>query len=200
MEYSEQTNGSDRGSDGADYWQSVLLAGGILSVAGVLLNTLFGYMQIGSEPDGRLLNPLMIGSIVVCLATCLGGMGAVWHVVNNVSPYMTLGRGALIGFLTGAAIVIFSALLNELWQMVDPTFSERVLDSVISNIERMDMPADTRQQMIDQMAADAGNPSLIQQIVAGIPFTGLLNLLSGMLGVRLFADRQSETGADDLDA
>src|SRR5690625_5788402 len=106
MEYSEQTNGSDRGSDGADYWQSVLLAGGILSVAGVLMNTLFGYMQIGSEPDARLLNPLRIGSIVVCVATCLGGMGTVWHEVNNVRPYMTLGRGAGFGILKGAAIVI----------------------------------------------------------------------------------------------
>lgn len=197
MEYSEQVNDVDPGGGDAGYWPSVLIVGGVLSLAGVLLNILFGYMQIGSEPDGRMLNPLMIGSVVVCLATCLGGLGAVWHVVNNVSPYMTLGRGALIGFLTGVAIVVFSALLNELWLFVDPTFSERVMESVITNMERMDLPSDAREQMIDQMAAGS-NPSLIQQIIAGIPFTGLLNLLTGMLGVRLFANRETDPGAGDL--
>lgn len=177
----------------ANYWPSVLIVGGIFSVIGFLVNIIFGYMQIESEPTGSMMSPAMLGSVAVCLATCLGGLIAVRHFAKNVTPYMKLGRGALIGFLTGVVIVVFSSLLNELWLILDPDYTQRVFESIVENIEQMPVPEETRDQLIDQMAAGVQETNIFQQILFGVPLTGLLNLLTGMLGVKLFAEKEEET-------
>lgn len=192
MEQTTSANGRNTASPDPGYWTSVLIVSGIFSIAGFAINIIFGYVQIASEPGGTVFSPMMLGSVVVCLATCLGGLAAVWHVTRYITPRMKLGRGALIGFLTGAMIVLFSTLLNELWVIFDPGYTERLLDSVVENVEAMDLPADTQDQMIDQMAAGVRDTSVFQQLVVGIPVTGLLNLLTGMLGVRFFAVKEED--------
>jgi len=66
-----------------------------------------------------------------------------------------------------------------------------MMESTISNFEAMDMPEETKQQMIDQAASQA-NPSIVTQLLYGIPIFGILNLLTGMLGVSLFARNKEE--------
>lgn len=193
MEQSDSTYDVNSPPQGASYWPSVLLFGGIFSVVGFVINISFGYIQIGSEPSGSMFSPLLLSSGIVCLATCVGGLLAVWHYTREVTPYVKLGRGALIGFLTGVVIVVLGALLSEAWILFDPDYNERLLESVIANVEAMDLPADARDQMIDQMAASIRETSVFQQLLIGIPITGLLNLLTGMLGVKLFATRVEET-------
>jgi len=172
-----------------DYWPSVLRVGALFSVIGFLISILFGYLQIASEPTGTLFTPLMTGGVVVCLATCLGGLVAVWHMTRTVVAEITLGRGALIGFFTGAVIVIVTTVLNELWLMVDPAYTQKLLESIVQNVEQMDLPEGARQDMIDQMAAAIQQQSVFQQIFYGIPVTGLLNLVTGLLGVRYFSKK-----------
>lgn len=193
MEQSDPIYNDGASSQDHSYWPSVLIVGGIFSVVGFVINISLGYMQIGSEPTGSLLSPLMVNSVVVCLATCVGGLVAVWYFTKEVTPVLKLGRGALIGFLTGAVIVVASTILNELWLTIDPDYTEKLLASVVENVEAMDLPSDTRNQVIDQMAAGIQETSVVQQLLMGIPVTGLLNLLTGMLGVKLFAARQEET-------
>lgn len=170
-----------------EYWSSVMLVGAAFAAIGFLLGLMFGYMQIASEPTGSIFTPLMLGGVVVCLATCVGGLVAVWHMTRTVTPNLRLGRGALIGFFTGAVIVIVSTVLNQLWLTIDPDYTEKLLESIIANVEMMDLPQSAREDMIDQMAAGVQQTSIFQQLFYGIPVTGLLNLLTGMLGVRLFA-------------
>lgn len=186
--YNDSTSSQDN-----SYWPSVLIVGGIFSVVGFVINISLGYMQINSEPTGSMLSPLMVSSVVVCLATCVGGLVAVWHFTKDVTPVLKLGRGALIGFLTGAVIVVAGTILNELWLTIDPAYTEKMIESIVENIEAMDLPSDTRNQLIDQMAAGIRDTSVVQQLMMGIPVTGLLNLLTGMLGVKLFAARQEDT-------
>lgn len=192
MEHSDSPYRDQPSSQDDNYWPSVLLVGGIFAFVGFVINIAFGYIQIGSEPTGRMFSPLMLSGVVVCLATCVGGLIAVWHFTKDVSPHLKLGKGALIGFFTGAIIAVFSAVLNELWLIVDPDYTQKLVESVVANIEAMDLPADTRDQMIDQMAAGLQDSTFIQQLFLGIPVTGLLNLLTGMLGVKLFAEKEEE--------
>ncbi len=186
------TTDSSTPQDGS-YWTSVLLVGGIFSLVAFVINIAFGYMQITSEPSGSFVTPMTMSGLVVCLATCIAGMVTVWHYTRDVTPHIKLGRGALVGFLTGGVIVLASAVLNELWLFIDPDYTEKILDSVVANVEMMDMPADAREQMIDSMAAGIRDTSILQQLAWGIPITGLLNLLTGMLGVKLFAAKEEET-------
>lgn len=193
MEQSDTTYDGNTAPQGADYWPSVLLVGGIFSIVGFIINISFGYIQIGSEPSGSMFSPLMLSSVIVCLATCVGGLIAVWHYTKEVTAYVKLGRGALIGFLTGVVIVVLGTLFSEAWILFDPAYNDKLLESVVANVEAMDLPADTRDQMIDQMAASIRDTSVFQQLLIGIPITGLLNLLTGMLGVKLFAAKEEET-------
>lgn len=180
----EQT--SQHSNTNPSYWPSVGIAAVIFSLITTVLQLISGYMQINAEPTGSLFSPTMLFGVVVCLVGAFGGMVAVWHYANEYQITMKLGKGALIGFLTGAAMVLIGIVLNKLWLLVDPDMQQKMMESTIANFEAMDMPEETKQQMIDQAASQA-NPSIVMQLLYGIPIFGILNLLTGMLGVSLFA-------------
>jgi hypothetical protein len=101
---------------------------------------------------------------------------------------MKLGQGALIGFLTGVGMVVISILLSKVWLLIDPDFTQKMMDSMMANFEAMDMPEAQKQQMMDSTAEQfESNQSILTQLMWGIPVSGILNLLTGMLGVALFA-------------
>lgn len=181
MEQTNQYNGTQ-----PNYWASVGIAAVIFSLLTTVLQLISGYMQINAEPTGSLFSPTMLFGVVVCLVGAFGGMVAVWHYANEYQITLKLGKGALIGFLTGTVMVLIGIVLNKLWLVVDPDMQQKMMESMIANFEAMDMPEETKQQMIDQAASQA-NPSIGMQLLYGIPMFGILNLLTGMLGVSLFA-------------
>lgn len=168
------------------YWASVGIAAFIFSLLTFVLQLVSGYMQINSEPTGSMFSPSMFMGVFVCLIGAFGGMLAVWHYANENQITLKLGKGALIGFLTGTVMVLIGIVFNELWAMIDPDMTEKMMESAIANFEAMDVPEETRQQMIDQTASQV-DPSLGMQLAWGIPIFGILNLLTGMLGVAVFA-------------
>lgn len=178
-----------------DYLPSIGIVGLIFSLVSFVIGLFFGYQQINAEPTGSMMSPMMFSGIVVCLVSALAGLLAVWHFTREVTPFMTLGQGALIGFLTGAVIVLFSVVLNEIWILVfDPEYTTKIMDAAIANIEAMEMPEESKQQMIDAMADSmAGGQSVWQQIFWGVPITGLINLVTGLIGVKVFGEKKEET-------
>lgn len=179
----------------SDYLPSIGIVGVIFSLVSFVIGLFFGYQQINAEPTGSILSPMMFSGIVICLVSALAGLLAVWHFTREVTPVLTLGQGALIGFLTGAVIVLVSVVLNELWILIfDPEYTAKIMDATIANIEMMEMPEESKQQMIDAMADQmAGGQSIWRQVFWGVPVTGLLNLLSGLIGVKLFGEKKEET-------
>lgn len=172
-------------------WPSIVIVGAIFSVVSFVVGLFFGYQEINSEPSGSLISPILISSIVICLVTAFAGILAVWHYTKEVSPKLKMGQGALIGFLTGAVIVIFSVVLNELWMFIDPEYTEKVLEATIANIDQMDLPADARDDMIDAMAESiGGEQSIWRQIFLSVPITGMINLVTALIGVKLFAEKE----------
>lgn len=187
----EEQNTTESSNFLSNGWPSIVLVGAIFSVLSFVIGLFFGYREINSEPTGSFISPIMISSVVICLVTAFAGVLAVWHYTKEVSPMLKLGQGALIGFLTGAVIVIFSVILNELWMFVDPDYTEKVLEATIANIEAMDLPADAKNDMIDAMADSMGaEQSVWRQIFIGVPVTGLLNLVTAMIGVKIFAEKE----------
>lgn len=178
-----------------DYLPSIGIVGVIFSLVSFVIGLFFGYQQINAEPTGSIMSPMMFSGVVICLVSALAGLIAVWHFTREVTPFLTLGQGALIGFLTGAVIVIVSVILNEIWILVfDPEYTAKIMDATIANIEEMEMPDESRQQMIDAMADSMGEgQSTWRQIFWGVPVTGLLNLLSGLIGVKVFGEKKEES-------
>lgn len=176
----------------SNYWPSIVIVGAIFSLISFVIGLYFGYQQINSEPAGSFISPVMISSGVICLATAFAGMLAVWHFTKEVSPFIKLGQGALVGFLTGAAVVLFSAILNELWLLIDPEYTDKLIEATIANFEAMDMPADARDDMVDAMAQSMGDQSFFKQLFIGIPIPGLLNMATAMIGVKIFGKKEDE--------
>jgi len=192
MEMEEVNQEQENSFSFSNYWPSIAIVGAIFSLVSFVIGLYFGYQQINAEPSGSFISPVMISSGVICLATAFAGMLAVWHYTKEVSPFMKLGQGALVGFLTGAAIVLFSTILNELWLLIDPEYTEKLIEATIANVEAMDLPQDASNDMVDAMAQSMGDQSFFKQIFIGIPIPGLLNMATAMIGVKIFAKKEDE--------
>ncbi len=189
MEQSEQVINTN-----ASYWPSVGIAALIFSLLTSTLQLITGYIQINSEPSGSMFSPAMFSGIAICLIGAFGGMVAVWHYAREYQVTMKLGKGALIGFLTGVVMLLIGIALNKIWLLIDPEFTQKLMDSTMANFEAMDVPENQKQQMMDGAAQQfENNQSIVTQLIWGIPMFGILNLLTGMLGVSLFAREKENT-------
>lgn len=173
------------------YWTSVGVAGLLFGIISFILTLIYGYSLINSEPSGSMFSPIMLIWLVSCLLTAFGGMVATWHYANQYDVVIKLGKGALIGFLTGACIVIVSVILNEIWHLIDPEMTQKMIDSTIANFEKMEMPADQKQQIIDSTVDSMRtNQNIGRQLLFGIPIMGIVNLITGMIGAKLFGKKE----------
>lgn len=176
-----------------DYLPSAGIVGLIFSVITFAIGIAMGYYQIGADPSGSFVSPMMLSGVFICLIGILAGAVAVWHFTKEVTPYMKLGQGALLGFITGVVIVLISAVFNEIWHFIDPAYTDKLVEATIANVEAMDMPESSKNDMIDGMAESVrSQQSFSSQLVWGIPINGILNLISGMVGVKLFAQNKEE--------
>lgn len=194
MEQDEQaTDSSPDSISFGDMLPSATVIGLIFSIITFAISLAVGYYEISSEATGAILSPSMLSGTVICLISLLGGVLAVWHFVKEVNPYIKLGQGAALGFLTGAIMVILSAVYSEIWNFIDPDYTEQLIEATIANVEAMDLPAAQKETMIDSMASSVRQQqSFVSQILWGIPISGILNLLSGMVGVKIFAKKEDQ--------
>ncbi|WP_340106883.1 DUF4199 domain-containing protein [Rhodohalobacter sp. 8-1] len=194
MEQDEQSTGTSPDSISfGDMLPSATVVGLIFSIITFAIGLAVGYYEISSEATGAMLSPSMLSGTVICLISLLGGVLAVWHFVKEVNPYIKLGQGAALGFLTGAVMVILSAVYSEVWNFIDPDYTEQLVEATIANVEAMDLPDAQKDAMIDSMASSVRQgQSFVSQILWGIPVSGILNLLSGMVGVKIFAKKENQ--------
>lgn len=190
----DQQTGTGNNYKFGDYLPSAGIVGAIFALLTFVVGLFFGYQQINSEPTGSFYSPSMISGGVICLVSAFAGMVAVWHFTREVSSELKLGQGAVLGFLTGAVITILSVLLNEIWVGIfDPEYTDKILNSMIANFEAMDIPDSAKEDAIDGMAQSMeSGQSIWSQLFMGIPITGLLNLITALIGVKIFADKPEE--------
>lgn len=176
-----------------DYLPSSSIVGVIFGVVTFVVGLFFIYQQINSEPSGNVMGMLLgsLSMLAVCLIAACGGLVAVWHFSKEVTSSIKLGQGAVIGFLTGAVIAIISVILSELWStLIDPEMMRNYADAMITNFEAMDMPQSTLDDMAESFE---DGDSMFRQLFLNIPLYGVLNLLTALIGVKIFADKQEET-------
>lgn len=175
------------------YWTSVSVAGLIFGLLAFILSLISTYAMINSEPTGSFFSPQQLLGVLVCLVGAFGGMVAIWHYTNEYDTSVTLGKGALIGFLVGVVITVVTIILNQLWQVIDPDMTQKMIDSMIANFEQMDMPEEQKQQAIDGIAESVQSQNSIgYQLLFGIPVYGILNLITGMIGAKFFGEKETE--------
>jgi hypothetical protein len=173
------------------YWKSVSTAAIIFGIIAFALSLVSSYAVINSEPTGSWFSPVQLIGTLVCLVGAFGGMLASWHYAQEYDVFITLGKGTLIGFLTGVGISIVMVVLGQLWQFIDPDMTEKVIDSTIANIEAMDLPDAQKQQAIDATAQSSeGQDNIWSQLLWSIPMYGILNLITGMIGAKIFGQKE----------
>lgn len=176
-----------------DYLPSSSIVGVIFGLVTFVVGLFFIYQQINSEPSTSMLGMFMgsVSMMAVCLIAAFGGLVAVWHFTKEVSSTLKLGQGAVIGFLTGAVIAVVSVVLSEIWTtFIDPEMMRNYAESMIANFEAMDMPQSTLDDISESF--DEGD-SMFRQIFINIPLYGVLNLITALIGVKIFADKPEET-------
>lgn len=173
------------------YWTSVGIAGVIFGIIVFALSLVTSYSVINAEPTGSLFSPVQLLGVFVCLIGAFGSMLAIWHYANEYDVSIKLGQGALIGLFTGIAIAVVTVLLNQLWQFVDPDMTQKLIDSTIANFEASDMPDAQKQQMIDTTVQSMRNRNSIgTQLLYNLPMYGILNVLTGMIGAKIFGNKE----------
>jgi hypothetical protein len=64
------------------------------------------------------------------------------------------------------------------------------MQSIIANIEKMDIPENLKQQQIDMIGQQHREVSsfsgFFKQILYGFPLYGILNVITAMIGVKMF--------------
>jgi magnesium-transporting ATPase (P-type) len=174
------------------YWPSVGIAGVIFGIIVFALSLVTGYTMINSEPTGSLFSPVQIILwVTVCLVGAFGGMLAIWHYANEYDISIKLGKGALIGLFTGICLALVTVVLNQIWQVIDPDMTQKMIDSTIANFEAADLPDAQKQQMIDSTVQSMRNQNSIgKQLLYNLPMYGILNVITGMIGAKVFGKQE----------
>ncbi|MDR8393083.1 DUF4199 family protein [Aliifodinibius sp. S!AR15-10] len=177
------------------YWTSVGIASLLFGIIAFVISIITVYATINAEPTGSFFSPTQLIGVLGCLVGAFGGMVATWHYAKEYDVVIKLGKGALIGFLTGVGITVISTLLNQVWLLFDPDMTQKMIESTVANFEAMDMPDEQKQQMIDATVESMrGQNNIGTQLLWGIPMYGILNLLTGMIGAKVFGKEESEFG------
>ncbi len=160
------------------------------------LEILTGLMVIYSSPSAGMLVLSMFSGAVGCLVAAFAGMFGTRMYVREFAVPMTFGDGAKLGLVTGLVVAFGNTFLDVLWLTINPGFQENLLEASIENIEAMQIPEEQKDQMIDALyteTQDAGSASAIGINLVGQVFIfGILNTLTGMLGVRFFATQPGQ--------
>lgn len=175
-----------------NYLQPALISAAIFAVVGTALAIYGGYIIINSEPTGSPFPPGAWMNMVVCL---LGAFTALLTIKLHVEeePVMMMGRGAVIGLVTGLILAALMTLLGMAWEFADPEYSSNVVEAMSRHFEAI---PNFPEEQIDKMLADMEAQFTLLGRLKGFGISaalyGVLNALTGMLGVRIFAEKPAD--------
>lgn len=178
------------------FMRQALTVGLIFAAILFFLEILTGMLVIYSSPAAGMLVLSMFSMAIGCLVAAFAGMFGIRSYVNEFNVPMTFGDGAKIGLVVGVVVAFGNTVLDVIWMAINPGFQERLLEASIENIEAMQLPEEQKDQMIDALyteTQDAGTASSVGiNLIGQIFMFGILNTLTGMLGVRFFATQPGD--------
>jgi hypothetical protein len=158
-----------------------------------------------------MLKPALIGGILLgvlsslpvvkccCCAWVIGGGALAAYVyIRETKTRVTLGRGVLLGLLTGA----FGSIINILFELPRLLISKVPLSEQFGKtIDQLpNLPAETK-QMVSAMMAREGMTGFLLALSFIFMFIGycLLAMLGGAIGVALFEKRAPVSETQDVE-
>lgn len=172
------------------YWNSVIIASLITAIVITVLSLIGGYITLGSEPSGSLFNTAQIFGMLGCLIGAMGGIIVNWHYAKEYNITYPIGKGALLGLLVGLGATIVSVVLGKIWNLIDPSYMQALLDWNIANLEAMNMPDEARESAIEGMGDPNSFKTVAFQSLILFISLGIVNVISGMIGAKIFASEE----------
>lgn len=165
----------------------------IFAIIAFIGNLILNYTVISMEPSMMMMFIPSIASGVICLIGALAGLLVVRSYIKATDLRVPIGKGAVMGLVTGVLIAVFSGVLNLLWDFVDPNMTQNFLNAMTSAFDAIpEMDEAARQAAIDQMMAN--DPTKITTkllgIGIGILVYGVINLITGIIGAAVFSKKE----------
>ena len=180
-----------------NYWNAAGKAGAIFGGIVFLVSLIGSYITIHSEPTGSILSGTILTSAIGCLIGAFGGVLAIKMYINEYGTEMKIGKGAVIGLVTGIMMALIFQVLTLIWPMVDSSYIDNLQAAMIANLEMMEqIPEAQREEMIDAMYTQMQNyysaANILQSLIMGFLSYGLLNLISGLLSAKIMGTPPKE--------
>lgn len=177
------------------YWPSVIQAAIIVAVVTTVVGLGLLYYVAGSEPS---MGIMMISGLTIpitCLIGLIGGILATRSYAKAFDLTFPIGTGALIGLFTGIIAAVVGGILGQIWNFIDPTLMERFADTMIGAFEMNDqIPDSQKDEIITNMEQSFEEQNSVGGVLKGIAINagvlGFVNLLSGMIGAKIFASEE----------
>jgi hypothetical protein len=165
--------------------------------SGMLKPALIGGVLLGVCSALPFLNIL---NCVCCAWVIVGGALAAYLYVKESSAPVTLGRGIMLGLLTGVVGTIVNTVLSALMRLVLSSAGVNVMGQVKQALDRIpNLPPETR-SIIENMAAQ-GNIGIVVFILGAL-FTLVIYcifaMIGGAIGVAIFEKRKGGSGPSDV--
>ncbi len=167
----------------------------VLAIVASAVGIMLSYRFIGAEPSGSPFAMIPM-QLVPCLFFMLGGLLVVKKHVQTHNLVMKAGKAAVVGLVTGLYVAAFASVISLVWNfVVDPGMMDAFRDAAIANFEAIQgMPDDAKAQMIDgmyeQFEKQASLSGQIQGIGIGLLFSGILNLITGIIAAAIWARKE----------
>jgi Co/Zn/Cd efflux system component len=180
------------------FLSSALIVGFFISLLSTVAALGISYSIIGSEPSTSTMIMMSLVGLASCFVGAFAGIFSVRHHVKMYNAPLKMGRGSVIGLTSGVVVAIFATLFNFIWTFIDPSFTDRLLESMVQSMEsigpngQMDATIDEIYQQFEEQKTTIGQ---IKALGMNAAILGALNAITGILGVKFFAPKP-----DDADA
>lgn len=180
-------------SEMPSYWNSVLVGGMTVAVIMAVFGLVSQYMMISNPPEGSPFSVAQAIGSISCLFGAIGGFIATRHYAKTFDVKFKLGKGALIGLLTGVVGVLISSVITLIWTyLIDPELNQAVYDWNIANLEAMNLPQEQLEMQKGFLPEPGSATALLIATGIGMLMMGVLNLISGLIGAKVFASEEEQ--------
>jgi ABC-type transport system involved in multi-copper enzyme maturation permease subunit len=163
---------------------------GLITFLGGLV---MGYMVMSMEPSPMVMIVPSVMGIGICLIAAIAGLLVVRNFIKTTGENVAVGRGAVIGLVTGVLIGVIGSVLSLIWELVDPNFAQNMMNAMVGAVDTMSqLDQAGRDQMIDQMMAnDPTNlTTRLTNFGMNIIFMAIANVITGMIGAAIFSKKE----------
>lgn len=182
------------------YWTSVMIGALVVALLSSVAGTALLYYAAGAEASMSLLIVSSLFVPVTCLVGLFGGIISTRHYAKTYDLTFPIGKGALIGFLTGVVAAVIGSIISLLWtKLIDPSLMEAFASNMVSAMEMVEMPQAQREQAISSMMENMETQNtaggIVKSFAINAGILGAVNAITGMIGAKIFASEKEEFSA-----